>query len=508
MSTAGKSPIASSMTPACVTDELASILRTLVGAGAKVLDFAGREGGHHHAELAEQGFNVGNVENTLDPGAIDVELPCNQYDAAICAYPPPWNDDAGAMRLLLAVRAKLSDDGVLILADGQRRTMSDLTALVRASGFATTPAPAPSWICARAVPVLPEALALQVHHSEQAAGLNLRWSPDEADFLVPRPDQIWAPLLATDDLSRIACDYALSDPWGGMRAAPAISSFFGVQLAADNIAFGAGATGLLRQLASLPRCGRLVASRLAHRDLLLWAMAEGAEISWIADEDDETQVLAAIKEAAPQLVYLERPSVNGNILGLDGLTRICREAREHRALVLVDEAYLSYFAGSGSAVALAPAVDNLIVVRSLSKAYCAGGLRAGFAVAGTAAARYLRRLVAPLQVSELAFQMALRLLQAGDIFVQLRERIALAKSEMNAILGRAGIPVLSGHPQLPWILIDDASGRMAAMMQGRGISGKKLAPLVPAAGAGLLRLAVPLSDQRRMQFRRALDGAS
>jgi hypothetical protein len=79
---------------------------------------------------------------------------------------------------------------------------------------------------------------------------------------------------------------------------------------------------------------------------------------------------------------------------------------------------------------------------------------------------------------------------------------------MHVILGRAGIPALSGHPQLPWILIDDASGRMAAMMEARGISGKKLAPFVPAAGVGFLRLAVPLSDERRMQFRQAMDGAS
>jgi histidinol-phosphate/aromatic aminotransferase/cobyric acid decarboxylase-like protein len=252
----------------------------------------------------------------------------------------------------------------------------------------------------------------------------------------------------------------------------------------------------------------LLASQLAHPDFLLWAMSEGAQLAWIVTEHDEKELCAAIERVAPQVLYLERPSATGNIVGLDTLARICKRARRHGSMVIVDEAYLAYFAGAGSAVAVLPTVDNLIVIRSLSKAYCSGGLRVGFAMAGAIAAGSLRRLIAPLQVSELAFQMALSLLKSGDIFVRLRERIAAAKSEMILVLKRAGISVLAGNPELPWILIDDASGQKGAMLAARGISGKRLVPFNPTMGVGFLRLAVPLSDERQMKFCRAMSDTS
>jgi histidinol-phosphate/aromatic aminotransferase/cobyric acid decarboxylase-like protein len=486
-----------------VLDELA-LLRVTVAAGARVLCFGCAD--PYADALAELGYRVTRAASEPDLFSSDALAGNGAMDAAVFLRPRNA-DDAGVLRALRAVRGALADDGLLMVACGRGRTVTAVAGLVCAAGFELVPSPAPGWILARAAPCAPSGLAVCVHHDAPAAELNLRWSPDEVDFLEPAPERIWGPLLA-ENVAGAACSYALNDPWGSERAAPVLASFFGVPIAPGSVVFGAGATGLLRQLASLVRAGRLLTTPYVHRDFPLWAIAEGAQIGWISDERDDEKICSAVAAAGPHVLYFDRPSSTGAVVSLDCLARMCAQAREHCGLVLVDEAYLAYFAGAGSAVSLVPATDNLIVIRSMSKAYCAGGLRVGFAVAGTIAARSLRRLVAPLQVSELAFRMGLSLLAAGDIFVRLRARIAEAKLEMTDVLARAGFSVVAGDRELPWVVLDDPSGRAQAEFAARGIAGKRLVPFSSTCRGGLLRLCVPLSPERVAHFRRAMGIAS
>jgi histidinol-phosphate/aromatic aminotransferase/cobyric acid decarboxylase-like protein len=479
-----------------------AVLASVIPARARVLDF-GRDGERLDIALTELGYRVVAAGREADLFDLDPQLPVDEIDAAICLQPPERHDGADVARLLQAVRVKLTDAGILVLADSGWEAMTDLGVLVRAAGFDIHRPPAPGWIVATAAPRVPEALAFRVHYKEPPSDLDLRWSPDEIDFVTPRPEQIWAALFK-GEIGEMARDYALHDPWGGERGAAVLSSFFGTSIAPESVVFGAGATGLLRQLAPLVRAGRLQTTRFVHRDFPLWAMAEGARVSWIDDEDDNEALCATIAKLAPHVICLDRPSAMGVVIGLDRLARICEQARRCRGFVLVDEAYHSYFAGADSAVSLTPTCDNLIVIRSLSKAYCAGGLRIGFAIGGAAAKSSLHRLVAPLQVSELAFQMGLRLLNAGDIFVRLRARIATAKREMIAALAAAGYSVARNDSEIPWILISDGGGQIEERLAARGIGGKRLVPLAPTANAGFLRLAVPLSTERMQRFQQAL----
>lgn len=482
--------------------KVVAVLASVIPARARVLDF-GRDGERLDIALAELGYQVVAAGRETDLFDLDPQLPVNEIDAAICLQPPGRHDDADVARLLRAVRVKLTDAGILLLANSGWKTMTDLGALVRAAGFDICRPPSPGWIVATAAPSVPDGLAFRIHYKEPPSDLDLRWSPDEIDFVTPRPEQIWAALFK-DEIEEMARDYALHDPWGGERGAAVLSSFFGTFIAPESVVFGAGATGLLRQLAPLVRTGRLLTTRFVHRDFPLWAMAEGACVSWIDDERDDEALRATIAKFAPHAICLDRPSAMGVVIGLENLARICEQARRCRGFVIVDEAYHSYFAGADSAVSLTPACDNLIVIRSLSKAYCAGGLRIGFAIGGAAAKSPLHRLVAPLQVSELAFQMGLRLLSAGDIFVFLRARIAAAKREMIAVLAAAGYSVARNDNELPWILISDGGGQIEERLAGLGIGGKRLVPLVPTANAGFLRLAVPLSAERMQRFQQAL----
>ena len=459
------------------------------------------------------------------PLAFKGTWPIRAVDVIISTCPEQWGSSNAYARLLRAARAAMNVHGILVVHfhtpqnENAIYTRSTLVSLVRSVGFeiehvghdvranglhvhlhgiAIIAAPAP---------IAPDGLALGSHLAfKQEPALNLRWSPDEAGFLAPTPEEIWAPMLA--DASRVAAwarNYMLSDPWGE-QAAPVLASHFGVRFAPEQIVFGAGATSLLRQLAMLTRGGCVLTHPLVHCDLPLWAAADGARLAWMDDALDRDSVTRAIATEGANLIHLDRPTARGEIVSLDIVIDLCREAMEQHAYVSIDESYLAYCPAAASAVPLTTALSNLVVIRSLSKAYCCGGLRVGFAVAGAAAAE-LRRLMAPLQVSTLAFRMALLLLEAGDIFGALRQRISEAKPEITARLGYDGHRVLEGDAALPWVLIEDRDGEVQHDFAARGIAGKRLIPFSPRSRPeqAWLRLAVPLSDERIALFHRLMD---
>ena len=60
-------------------------------------------------------------------------------------------------------------------------------------------------------------------------------------------------------------------------------------------------------------------------------------------------------------------------------------ATDAGTIVVVDESYASYLGPPESAAALTLEAPNLLVLRSVSKGYCAGGLRVGYVVASALA---------------------------------------------------------------------------------------------------------------------------
>jgi histidinol-phosphate/aromatic aminotransferase/cobyric acid decarboxylase-like protein/SAM-dependent methyltransferase len=475
-------------------------------------------------EAAAASVEVAGLDR--DSLAPDGVWPIAAVDVVVSTDPAACGQPNAYARVLRAARRALNAGGLLVVRlnapnDSAMYTSSTVAPLVRSAGFeiehvvdnaGTSIAPR-AWppatsIIATPAPTLPDTLALGSHQSvAPETALNLRWSPDEAEFLTPTPEQIWAPLLV-DARHVMSCarDYMLSDPWGSERIAPVLTSHFGVRIAPSQVVVAAGATSLLRQVASLARDGCVLTHPLVHRDLPLWAAAEGARLAWIDDTLSPAETRHAIATERPDLIHIDRPTARGEVVPLALVADLCREAMARQALVSIDESYLAYRPAAASAAPLTAMFDNLVVIRGLSKAYCCGGLRVGFALTGMAVAD-LRRLMPPLQTSTLALEMALRLLAAGDIFGALRQRIGEAKAEMTARLADDGHRVLAGEVDLPWVLIEDPDGQVRRDLEGRGILGKQLVPFSRRAGPKQewLRLAAPLSDERITIFRRLID---
>ncbi|MBT8061337.1 MAG: histidinol-phosphate transaminase [Xanthomonadales bacterium] len=107
-----------------------------------------------------------------------------------------------------------------------------------------------------------------------------------------------------------------------------------------------------------------------------------------------------------KLVFLTSPNnPSGDTIDRADLKRVIGAVGE-RALLILDEAYIE-FCDADSAAGLVRDCPNLVVLRTLSKAWAAAGLRCGTVIASPAIIGLLQRVMAPYPLSAPAIDMAL-----------------------------------------------------------------------------------------------------
>jgi histidinol-phosphate aminotransferase len=112
-----------------------------------------------------------------------------------------------------------------------------------------------------------------------------------------------------------------------------------------------------------------------------------------------------------RIVFLCSPNnPTGNLLEEGGVLRICRELAT-QALVCVDEAYLEFTDRPSLALRLAE-FPNLVVLRTLSKAYALAGARLGTLIASADIVGLLRRIIPPYAIPSSTVEQVLALTEA------------------------------------------------------------------------------------------------
>ncbi len=135
-------------------------------------------------------------------------------------------------------------------------------------------------------------------------------------------------------------------------------------------------------------------------------------------EDDFTldvdRAVALVRERRPHVVLLPSPNnPTGTSLPLSAVTVLC-EALDDGVLV-VDEAYAEFRrAGTSSALELLPRHPNLVVTRTMSKAFALAGARVGYLAASTEVCDALRVVRLPYHLSAVTQAVALAALRHAD----------------------------------------------------------------------------------------------
>lgn len=146
---------------------------------------------------------------------------------------------------------------------------------------------------------------------------------------------------------------------------------------------------------------------------------------------DEAERL--IDELRPQLVLLTSPNnPTGTALPRPDLERLLVRARSAGAMVIVDEAYAEFRrAGTPTALALLDRHENLVVTRTMSKAFGLAGARVGYAVAADPrVVETLRVVRLPYHLSAVTQAVATAALDHADA---LQAQVALIRDERDRL---------------------------------------------------------------------------
>jgi histidinol-phosphate aminotransferase len=123
--------------------------------------------------------------------------------------------------------------------------------------------------------------------------------------------------------------------------------------------------------------------------------------------------LPAVLEAGrhAKIVFLCSPNnPTGNLLDESAMLALCHALADH-ALVCVDEAYIE-FASRASLTMRLDEFPNLVVLRTLSKAYALAGARLGTLIAGEDIVSLLRRIIPPYAIPASTVEQVLALTEA------------------------------------------------------------------------------------------------
>lgn len=163
-----------------------------------------------------------------------------------------------------------------------------------------------------------------------------------------------------------------------------------------------------------------VAARIQGADVLEVPLVK--ERGFALDADAVLRAASGVK-----IVFLCTPNnPTGNLLDFTAIEQLCIELRD-RALVVVDEAYIE-FANAPSLTTRLAQHENLVVLRTLSKAYALAGARCGTVIAHSDIISLLARIIPPYALPTSTVE---TVLEATDIPARAtsKQRIRLVLSE-------------------------------------------------------------------------------
>ncbi len=144
-------------------------------------------------------------------------------------------------------------------------------------------------------------------------------------------------------------------------------------------------------------------------------------------------VLTSTLDDSIKMIFCCSPNnPTGNLLRRNDILEVCRRTS---AIVVIDEAYAD-FAASESLIAAVGAIPNLVVLRTLSKAWGLAGIRLGYGIAQPLIVSYLMKIKAPYNINALTSVQALAGLDNIEHVTRTREAIIMERDKLAHALAQ------------------------------------------------------------------------
>ncbi|MEV6344399.1 histidinol-phosphate transaminase [Actinoplanes sp. NPDC051851] len=187
-------------------------------------------------------------------------------------------------------------------------------------------------------------------------------------------------------------------------------------------------------------------------------------------EHDLTRMAASITDQT-RLIFVCNPNnPTGAGIRKDALDRFL-DAVPSDVLVVLDEAYRELVTDPEVPDGVQTYADrpNIVVLRTMSKAWGLAGLRMGYLVAAPEVAAAIRKVLTPFSSSTVAQAAALAALDQED---EVRRRCALVTAERERVteaLRKLSVEVPSSQANFVWLPLGDRAAAFASSCENRGV---------------------------------------
>ncbi|QAY69379.1 histidinol-phosphate transaminase [Xylanimonas protaetiae] len=197
---------------------------------------------------------------------------------------------------------------------------------------------------------------------------------------------------------------------------------------------------------------------------------------------DLPAMAAAVTDRTRVILVCTPNNPTGPVVHADELDELLAAVPQD-VMVVIDEAYLEFVrdAAVPDAVALLARHDNVVLLRTLSKAYGLAGLRVGYAIAAPRLAAGIRAVSTPFGVSHVAQQAALASLEP-TAQAELMERVdalVAERARVQAALREQGWDLPDSQANFVWFPLGERTMECAAQARRAGVLVR------PFAGDGL-----------------------
>lgn len=252
----------------------------------------------------------------------------------------------------------------------------------------------------------------------------------------------------------------------------ALAERHGLEVA--EVTVGAGSTGVLYQLsrAYLAPGEQVVMhtpSFEAYPIIATLAQAEPVTVP-LRDGYTDVEALAAAVTPRTKIVLVADPhNPTGTAIAAERL-RWLADQLAGRCLLVIDQAYHEYGAGSGDDLALLHRDrPHVLILRTFSKAYGLAALRVGYGVAAFDVINALERVSPPFGVNDLGIVAACASLDATDELRVHVDQVVAERRRLEGFLRSLGVPVPPSEANFVWLPAGPTSGRLALALERRGV---------------------------------------
>ena len=174
-------------------------------------------------------------------------------------------------------------------------------------------------------------------------------------------------------------------------------------------------------------------------------------------------LIEKVEEENPKMILLCNPNnPTGDLISKENIEKLLKSTN---SLVVVDEAYIEF--AEGSMVGEVHNYENLIVLRTLSKALGLAGIRLGYMLANKDIISWVNKIKSPYNLNALSQAFGIRALENKTLIDDYIKKVKAEREKLYKELIESGVKAYPSHTNfiLFYLDIPDLSGKL----QNRGI---------------------------------------